>query len=295
MAKNKKNKGYPEKKRSVLTKKGVEQKAPKHRESANKGKGEFSSTLRSAPYSNYSPLEQKIAEMMTENTGIHLLDSGGDKGRSWQQNQGKDFKKEQPTTYSIYKDGSDLVVSFNIFYYLSAYTKLTPEAQKLQKQFIKFAESEHAEDMTWLQSMEDFAAKVNDGSVGENYLSGTTNTYNYDNILSQILQYTGFSYNDKTYLLLQVHGGADARGGYTKPQVFEVPEPEYFIMAQQDIQAYDDNGHKWSSDDGGSHWYADDKESGNLELEAKDGKAYHKGCGAQGHGSEVYFHAMENY
>lgn len=41
-------------------------------------------------------IEQTIFEMITENTGTHMLDSGGDSGRNWQRNQGKsidDFKK----------------------------------------------------------------------------------------------------------------------------------------------------------------------------------------------------------
>ena len=33
-------------------------------------------------------LSQTICDMLTENTGTHMLDSGGDNGRSWQQNQG---------------------------------------------------------------------------------------------------------------------------------------------------------------------------------------------------------------
>ncbi len=83
-------------------------KASKHCVVSNKKK--LSNTLRTpikptihSSYSNYNPLERKIAEMMTENTGTHFLDSGGESGRFWQRNQGKDFKKEQPSTYKISK------------------------------------------------------------------------------------------------------------------------------------------------------------------------------------------------
>ena len=41
--------------------------------------------------------------------------------------------------------------------------------------------------------------------------------------------------------------------------------------------------------DGGSHWQSDSEESGDLKLEERDGKAFHKGCG-----SEVRFNAMES-
>ena len=43
-------------------------------------------------------IEQTIFEMITENTGSHMLDSGGAYGRNWQRNQGKtidDFKNER--------------------------------------------------------------------------------------------------------------------------------------------------------------------------------------------------------
>ena len=33
--------------------------------------------------------QQAIFEMLTENTGKHFLDSGGDNGRHWQRNQKK--------------------------------------------------------------------------------------------------------------------------------------------------------------------------------------------------------------
>ncbi len=33
-------------------------------------------------------IQQTICNMLTENTGTHMLDSGGEGGRNWQQNQG---------------------------------------------------------------------------------------------------------------------------------------------------------------------------------------------------------------
>ncbi len=138
--------------------------------------------------------------------------------------------------------------------------------------------------------MQEFAEIIDDGSESENILGGVTNTCNHENVLSQDLQYIGFLYKDKTYILLQIHNGADLRGGYTKPQILEVPEPDYFIFALSTAHAYDDKGHSWWSDECGSHWISDDDESNDLELEEKEGKAYHKGCG-----SEVHFIAMESY
>src|SRR3990167_10080912 len=57
-------------------------------------------------------------------------------------------------------------------------------------------------------------------------LSGeTVNTYNYESLLSQTLQYTYYRRADGDYgALVQVHGGCDVRGGYTRPRAFRVWE-----------------------------------------------------------------------
>jgi len=63
-----------------------------------------------------------------------------------------------------------------------------------------------------------------------------TNTYNGETLLDRTLQFCLFTIEDATededetpgwiadgtYVLLQVHGGADVRGGYTKPRLFKV-------------------------------------------------------------------------
>jgi len=38
-------------------------------------------------FAGYTPVEKKIAEMLTENTGVDMLDSGGAYGRHWQENR----------------------------------------------------------------------------------------------------------------------------------------------------------------------------------------------------------------
>lgn len=49
----------------------------------------------------------------------------------------------------------------------------------------------------------------------------TFNTYNGDSDLSQILQGSWLEINDEQYILIQVHGGCDARGGYTDAKLFK--------------------------------------------------------------------------
>lgn len=61
------------------------------------------------------------------------------------------------------------------------------------------------------------------GEFGGIYGEGepfTINTYNGEDLLSQVLQYTLFSGDAGEFVALQIHNGADVRGGYTKPHIF---------------------------------------------------------------------------
>jgi hypothetical protein len=48
----------------------------------------------------------------------------------------------------------------------------------------------------------------------------TVNTYNDENLLDQTLLFRFFTLEHESYVVLQVHGGADVRGGYSDPKVF---------------------------------------------------------------------------
>jgi hypothetical protein len=107
----------------------------------------------------------------------------------------------------------------------------------------------------------------------------TCNTYNEECLLDQTLQFVYFVCDNTPYVILQVHGGCDVRGGYTTPVVFEVTgcaETAIFDFKQGYI--YPDSGElrakeaedakqltlipmadcgsnvHWSTDDG-YHWY----------------------------------------
>jgi len=136
--------------------------------------------------------------------------------------------------------------TIDAFHFLVDRLSITPESEELEKKFEQY-DKEHPDD-GYLQKMEDFANQENDEDEGEVY---TENTYNRDDILSQGLQYTAFRKNDKTFILLQIHGGCDIRGGYTKPYVFEADGEE---LDSNFIYAYADDKY-WESYDGGYNWY----------------------------------------
>jgi len=62
---------------------------------------------------------QKLAEMLQENTGRSILDSGDYYGRHWQRNQGRDFESEPEGKLEFWTRGEDLdilpVVSVYLF------------------------------------------------------------------------------------------------------------------------------------------------------------------------------------
>jgi hypothetical protein len=162
-----------------------------------------------------------IFGMLTENTGAHFLDSGGAYGRAWERNQGKtmaDFEAEPEQQFTYHKHGNYLERRVSVFHYLS----------QLQTDWICDyfnampcgdwdADNEEVHGVSQFQ----WDWLTNKCEVEVNY---GFNTYNGDSDLSQILQGSWLTINDEQYLLLQIHGGCDARGGYTNAKLFQCQE-----------------------------------------------------------------------
>jgi hypothetical protein len=117
----------------------------------------------------------------------------------------------------------------------------------------------------------------------------TVNTYNGEDLLSQTLQYHYFTIGEtdrggrgsyEQYVVLQVHGGADVRGGYTRPRVFSVdiddgqsifdnakagvyctgkgpfePDPNQLAIPGADVSTDTSRDHNWSTDDGCNYYF----------------------------------------
>ena len=68
-----------------------------------------------------------------------------------------------------------------------------------------------------------FQGDLKYGEFGGIYGEGEpvcVNTYNHESLLDQVLQFVLFSGEYGEFVVLQIHGGCDVRGGYTKPRVF---------------------------------------------------------------------------
>ena len=195
---------------------------------------------------NYTDEQQLVYRMLTENTGAHFLDSGGAYGRHWERNQKKsidDFWKEDEEKWSIWnlgerrEGGKRAHISYerevSVFHFLSGqganlyldevcdtFNRLVDMAQESDDR----TSQQYPEDCPfygvlrpaweYLRSLEGF--DPNDKDIR------TWNTYNGDCDLSQILQGGNLTINNEPYRVIQIHGGCDARGGYTDARLFRI-------------------------------------------------------------------------
>lgn len=153
-----------------------------------------------------------LSRMLKENTGKALCDSGDHYGRNWEANQNKDFRK-QPASVLKFSPNKEHKVeletcSHNVFHFLNEALSFD---SALDRKFQKFAKRAKYRDERWETIIEDFC------EAEEMEAPECVNTYNGEDMLSQIIQY----YQSGRTVFLQIHGGCDARGGYTAPRVFE--------------------------------------------------------------------------
>lgn len=166
-----------------------------------------------------SEIEQVIFEMLTEGTGTHMLDSGGEYGRNWQRNQKRtieDFRNEPEAVLILEPDYPEAEIS--VFHFLtSGAFQLDDTAQEFNALDCDDWHGDFygtsAEQCAWLE-VHGFSP------TGEGW-----NTYNHDSILSQVLQGQTLENSDgDTYELIQIHNGADVRGGYTDARLFRIDD-----------------------------------------------------------------------
>ena len=156
--------------------------------------------------------DEVLAGMLTENTGRHMLDSGGAYGRHWERHQGMTAQNfVQGPSVHVDRYG----VTLDVFHYLRDRLEFAPEMQQEWEQFTAQQPEEG-----WFTLMDEFPEAYGFES------SGSFNTYNFENSLSQVVQGVTFKAGDDCFVLLQIHGGCDVRGGYTAPKAFKVTTSE---------------------------------------------------------------------
>lgn len=228
-----------------------------------------------------------LADMLTENTGRHFLDSGGAYGRHWERNQTavlekqlspvEVFEAQPPITW-------DYGPTLNVFHFLNAALEY---AESLDRAWFKWVFS-GPEDryINGIETANEFIGQlVEKGWCDPNweFHNSWQNSYNSEDALSQVIQYVMFKLTDKCpweadtpswtdgeVVLLSIHGGCDVRGGYTSLRAFahnpyDGDGPSLFDNAQITLYCSNDEckTDKWGqkffadSDDAGYSWYSD--------------------------------------
>ena len=195
-------------------------------------------------------LDQTIAAMLTENTGTHMLDSGGANGRAWQRNIGKtveDFRAMPSATAEIYvreykgETVAEILPRVNVFHLL------TGGALELDEHCREF----NAMPVDDWKSNDFYGVSIAGAEWlemrGFNASGESFNTYNWAANHSQVLQGAELTreseYGEEKYLLLQIHGGADVRGGYTDAKLFKLDDhAEVYNALAEDCGFSDDSG-----------------------------------------------------
>jgi len=213
-----------------------------------------------------------IAAMLTENTGRSILDSGDAYGRHWQRNAGMTATDwDAAPSATIDRWGC---VTVSAYHYMS--DRLTYH-RDLDEQFQEFAQSEAREGTYYLQDMADWVAEL----TGDNDLR-SWNTYNGEDLLSQVLQGITFEYDGEHYAILQTHNGADVRGGYSTPRVFrvDVDMAECFPYDNADADIFCQSCEWGGTLQAGHEWVERGGNYGTLEFgKSEDSEALCPECG----------------
>jgi len=169
-------------------------------------------------------VQRLVYRMLTQNTGIHFLDSGGAYNRGWQRNQKKtikDFMNEEEESYQFDFKYNEIHRTVSVFHYLSGL-----ELDEICEKFNRRQGADWEGDVGQLEDTYGVSERASKW-LQSNYeveIKYTFNTYNEGSDLSQILQGSRLLINNDVYYLIQLHNGADVRGGYTDAKLFKANE-----------------------------------------------------------------------
>jgi len=201
---------------------------------------------------DYTATQSVLHDMFTENTGMSMMDSGGDGNRHWQRNQEVvDFREREPFTYSF--DGNYLEITKDLFWHLSDALEYDPLGTTKFERWVKGDEDRLndlggvEEYVTGYDNKHKFTQEVNSG-----------NSYNDENLLNQVFQYV----LDRPQVYIAIHGGCDVRGGYTDYKAFEYEEDYLFDWCRASLSCGCGDLREMTdgsvyTDDSGAHWYED--------------------------------------
>lgn len=200
--------------------------------------------------------KQVIVDMLTENTGRHFLDSGGAYGRHWQRNKSKPTIEHWENTPSarleVWKADAYYPI-ISLYHFLTNHhgfdLEYRPDMQAKLDQIANDNPDQYYNDDIKM-FLDQLSEQYDISDISSGY------TYNSENNLSQNFIYHCFENEDtsESFVILQIHGGCDARGGFTAPKIFELQGYDarcYFLNWNQCYIA-DQSGNCWDYD---GHYY----------------------------------------
>jgi len=217
--------------------------------------------------------EKIIDQMLRENTGTNMLDSGGAYGRSWEHNQNRNFADEPEAALDEWGG-----VTINLYHWLV--DRLDYDLV-IDKAMEKWGSTGDRADDPWLDVLHEFPNELKrmGFEIGGIYGEGDpfiTNTYDGEDALSQVILYhfgtliegtlhgpdtslkTALSkeIDGRPFVILSIHGGCDVRGGYTQPRFFWLSGEDgtdIFNNAQLTLECCQCNA-RWDTEDAGCTW-----------------------------------------
>lgn len=177
-----------------------------------------------------------VEDLLTEEIGHFLCDSGGAYGYQYERNRENGILKGLNPVEEYTDDETQertLEVTIPVYDFL-VYNLIKDETTEgMEKQLfkeLKLADINPYE----IWCVEDFLNKGKFKGMHFDNKIEWVNTYNYEEFLSQTLQYALMSNGYDWFVLLEVHNGCDVRSGYTFPQLFKVKDVDYFLTGQYD-------------------------------------------------------------
>jgi hypothetical protein len=210
-------------------------------------------------------INKLVYSMLTTSTGVNMLDSGGDDGRHWQRNATKtlaDFEAEPTIEVDQWDrdnaaDSTELNPTVSVFHYLTNALELDDICDEFNELPCDDWDGEIAYGISAAQE-----AWLVDHDMS---VSATWNSYNGECNLGQTLQGANVheaghesEFEFPGYVLLQIHQGADVRGGYTDAKLFKISDNFEYFTTNPDIYGDIDgvevtssyNGYSLTDDDG---------------------------------------------
>lgn len=176
--------------------------------------------------------------ILTEEIGKCLVDSGGAYGYQYERNRTNGILKGEQLcdcTYDNKNKKCTLYPIVPVYDFLEHNCLETHWSEAIQDMIEQRLELEDIDIYSIWEVQDIMQEMFNDTGLCK---MEWEYTYNYDNILSQDIQFLVFEYEGLDYVLLQVHNGCDARWGMTRPKVFELNDIEYFFMGAHECDIF---------------------------------------------------------